>query len=71
MNYLIKTKTADGWRTLGSVKVNQWGKLQASFKNSELLKKLVNEGGEWLNFALFEEKPKEAPKQQEDQDLAF
>lgn len=70
MNYLIKTKIEDGWRTLGSVKVNKWGKLQASFKNSELLKKLVNEGGEWLNFALFEDKPK-APAPSEDEDLPF
>lgn len=55
MNYKLSTKVNGKWWTFGNIKINQWGNLQASFKNTEQLKKLILEGGEWINFSLFED----------------
>jgi len=36
-------------------KATKLSQLQASFKNTQQLKDFVNNGGEWLNFSLFED----------------
>lgn len=55
------------WWTFGRIKKNQYGNYQLSFKNTDVLKKFVNEGGEWLNFSLFEPRDKEEMPQQKPQ----
>lgn len=58
MNFKASAKVNGKWWTFGSVKKNQWGNLQLSMKNTQQLKDFVNNGGEWLNFSLFEEEGK-------------
>jgi hypothetical protein len=65
--YNVSTKVNGKWWTFGRIKKNQYGNYQLSFKNTDALKKFVSEGGEWLNFSLFEPRDKEeggAPKAQ-------
>jgi hypothetical protein len=65
MNFKISAKLASTgkfWQ-FGSIKTNQWGNLQLSMKNTQQLKDFVNNGGEWLNFSLFEE-DKQTPHNQ-------
>jgi hypothetical protein len=59
MNYKVSAKKDGKWLNFGRVQTNKYGNLQLSFKNTTDFKKLVNDGGEWLNFSLFEDKPKE------------
>jgi len=60
MEYNLTKKIDGKWVNFGNIKVNQFGNLQASFKNTGELKELVLQGGEWINFAMFEKKPKDA-----------
>lgn len=57
----LSTKLHGKWHTFGSLDVNKWGNEQVSMRVSKELKNLINEKaeGEWLNFSLFEAKPKE------------
>ena len=65
MKYKVSAKRNDKWWTFGAVKENQYGNLQLSMKNTPELKEHILQGGEWLNFSLFEDKPKEvAPETQ-------
>lgn len=68
MDYKISAKRGEKWWKFGSIKKNQWGNLQLSMKNTKELKELVNNGGEWLNFSLFEnngdKEPSKPSKQQ-------
>ena len=66
MNFKVSAKLGQGkWWIFGSIKTNQWGNLQLSMKNTQQLKDFVNNGGDWLNFSLFEDEQKEpAPHQQ-------
>lgn len=70
MNFKVSAKRNDKWFNFGRIAENKWGKLQLSFKNTPELKEHINNGGEWLNFSLFEDKPKEeiAPTQVSDLD---
>lgn len=62
MDHKVSAKKPDGkWWTFGSLKTNQYGNLQLSFKNTDDFKAFVNGSGEWINFSLFEDKPKEEP----------
>lgn len=56
MNKKVSAKNKNGkfWN-YGFIKVNPWGNLQLSLKNTEELKKLLAEGGEWINFSLFDD----------------
>lgn len=57
MDFKLSKKNENGkWWSWGSVKTNQYGNNQASFKVTEQFKKLVNDTptDTWLNFALFE-----------------
>jgi hypothetical protein len=57
----LSAKVNDKWVTFGSVKLNQWGKLQASLKvTPELLSFL--DGKQWVNFAMFERDDKDKPQ---------
>lgn len=58
-NFKVSAKRNGKWWNFGSIKKNQYGNLQLSFKNTQELKEFVNKGGDWLNFSLFEDKPKE------------
>lgn len=51
----VSLKVNGKWWTFGSLKTNQYGNLQLSFKNTPELKKLILEGGEWINFSLFDD----------------
>lgn len=56
MDFKLSKKNENGkWWSWGSVKTNQYGNNQASFKVTEQFKKLVNDTptDTWLNFALF------------------
>lgn len=58
MDYKLSTKNAIGkWQTYGSIKTNQFGKDQASFRLKDL-KELValaeSTGKEWVNLAMFQ-----------------
>lgn len=66
MNFKVSAKLASTskWWQFGSIKKNQYGNLSLSFKNTQQLKDFVNNGGEWLNFALFEEEQKQTPHNQ-------
>lgn len=56
----VSAKRANGkWFNFGKLKTNQYGNLQLSFKNTPEFKAFVNGSGEWINFSLFEDKPKE------------
>lgn len=56
--YNASIKINDKWVNFGKISRNQWGNLQLSMRNSAELKQLINGGKEWLNFSLFEAKPK-------------
>ena len=58
-DYNASAKVNGKWRNFGRIRKNQYGNYQLSFKNTDELKKFINEAGEWLNFSLFEEKDKE------------
>lgn len=66
MNYKMSNKINGKWRNFGSVRTNKYGNLQASFKvTPELLELFHGNEGNWVNFAMFEDKPKDessAPK---------
>ncbi len=71
MNFKVSAKLGQGkWWTFGTIKKNQWGNLQLSMKNTQQLKDFVNNGGEWLNFSLFEEdgQKEQTPHNQEKAD---
>jgi len=60
MNYKLSAKRNGKWWSYGSVKKNQYDNLQASFKvTPELLELLEEKKGSWVNFAMFEDKPKD------------
>lgn len=64
MNYKVAIKVNGKWMTVGSVKKNKWGNLSLGLmKKSEVRAALDGDG--WANFALFEDKGKDAPKEQE------
>ena len=58
MDYKLSAKNKEGkWWTYGSIKKNQWGNNQASFKVSsleDLIAQAKAEGKEWVNLSLFE-----------------
>ena len=58
MDYNLSKKIGEKWVNFGTVKKNQYGNLQASFRNTGELKELVLQGGEWINFSMFEKKDK-------------
>lgn len=62
MNYKLSRKNKEGkWWSYGSVKVNQYGNQQASFKITsleELIALSKEEGKEWVNLSMFEDKEK-------------
>lgn len=59
MDYKLSAKRNGKWWNYGSVKKNQYENLQASFKvTKELLELLEEKKDGWVNFAMFEEKPK-------------
>ena len=64
-NYKVSKKNASGkfW-SYGNVKKNQWGNLTLGFKVTPELKSIFLDmpDGSWVNFALFEDKPKEESK---------
>lgn len=62
MNYSVCIKVDGKWKKLGKISINKWGKPQLSFKNSPELKEHLSQVGEWLNFSLFEDKPKQEDK---------
>lgn len=65
-DYKVSAKRSDGkWWNFGRIKTNQYGNLSLSFKNTPELREHVLQGGEWLNFSLFEDKPKEGQPKQE------
>lgn len=64
MNYKVSAKRNGKWWTFGNIKINQYGNPQLSFKNTPELKELVNSDAQWLNFSMFEDKPKDEPKQE-------
>jgi len=70
MNYKVSAKRNGKWWTFGSIKKNQFGNLQLSFKNTPELKEFVANGGEWLNLSLFDtdEKKEIAPEAQQQLD---
>jgi hypothetical protein len=61
MNYKVSKKNASGkfW-SYGNIKQNQWGNLTLGFKVTPELKAIFNDAaeGSWINFSLFEDKPK-------------
>lgn len=79
MEAKLSTKLPTGkWWTWGSIKKNQWGNLQASFKvTPELVALFQEKQGSWINFSVFEEKQPDTAKadgyapQQLDDDLPF
>lgn len=59
MNYKLSTKIGDKWKTFGSIKTNQYGKEQASFRLKdleELVSIAKSSGKEWVNLSMFENK---------------
>lgn len=69
MNFKVSAKLNGKWWTFGSVKTNQYGNLSLSFKNTQQLKDFVNNGGDWLNFSLFDDASEEqTPHNQAKQD---
>lgn len=74
MNFKVSKKKTDGkWWSWGSIKENQYGNLQLSFKNTPEFKQMINESGDWLNFSLFEDKPKDLPSAESttDEEIPF
>lgn len=63
MEFNVSAKVNGKWWTFGRIRNNKFGNLDLSFKNTPELKKFVNEGGEWLNFALFEPREKSGSPQ--------
>jgi len=64
MDYKLSTKNKNGkfWQ-YGSIKKNQWGNNQASFKVSslkELIELAESKNSEWVNLSLFDNVPKPA-----------
>ncbi len=56
MNKKVSAKNKNGkYWNYGFIKVNPWGNLQLSLKNTAELKQLLAEGGEWINFSLFDD----------------
>jgi hypothetical protein len=54
-NYKISRKKPDGkWWGWGSLKRNQYGNLQVSFKNTPEFREMIAQAGEWLNFSCFD-----------------
>lgn len=62
-DYKLKAKINGKFFTVGNLKTNQWGNLQAGIKVTPELKGLVesNEGG-WLNLSCYAEDGSDAPK---------
>lgn len=63
MNYKVSKKNGQGkWWSYGSIKKNQYDNLSLGFKVTPELKAIFSEAqeGGWVNFALFEDKPKES-----------
>lgn len=80
MNYKLSRKKPDTgkWWTYGSLKNNQWGNLQASFKKSALQELIDTTEGDWINLSAFEDtgekkefKPVERKADTLDRDIAF
>lgn len=69
MDYKVSSKRKDNgkWWGYGRIRTNQYGNPQLSFKKTPELMQIFNDApdGGYINFALFEEKPKEqeAPQQ--------
>lgn len=68
MNHKVSVKINNKWVNFGKVEVNKFGNLSLSIRNTQDFKDFVNNGGQWLNFALFEDsgdkttkKPEKAP----------
>jgi len=59
MDKNLSIKIGDKWQTFGKLAKNQWGNEQVSFKvTPELIQLMQSKQGGWLNFSLFEAKPK-------------
>jgi thiamine monophosphate synthase len=57
-NKKVSIKVNGKWRTFGTIKLNKFGHLQLSIRNSQEFKELVAGGADWLNFSLFDEDEK-------------
>ena len=49
--------TGKSW-IFGNLATNKWGNPNLSFKKTPELRALLEAGGEWLNFAIYEDEPK-------------
>lgn len=59
-NYLLKIKQPDGkWKTFGNLKKGQYGNYRCGLRVTPELKQLIEGGQEWINFSVFEDKPKD------------
>lgn len=59
MNYNLSAKVNGKWWRFGKFETNKFGNLQAGFKvTPELVKLVIDNEGKWINFSAFEEKPK-------------
>lgn len=69
-NLSLKNKEGKWW-SYGSIAQNKFGNEQASFKVTPELKDLFGkaEVGSWINFSIFEAKPK--PQDTQSQDAPF
>jgi len=62
MKYKLSAKRNGKWWNYGSFGLNKYDNYSASFKvTPELLELLKEKEGQWVNFSAFEDKPKEAP----------
>lgn len=63
MEYKVKHKGPQGFRSYGNVKTNRFGNLELGLKATPEFKALVadTKEGDWINFSLFQADPAEAP----------
>lgn len=58
MNHKLSLKIDGKWRTVASIKTNQWGNLNVGINKEVMREALMGEG--WTNLSVFEEKDEEA-----------
>jgi len=55
----VSVKINDKWRTLGKISQSDRGYWRLSFRNTDELKSWLAAQGDWLNFSLFDPRPKD------------
>lgn len=76
MQFKVSAKRADTGKFwgFGKIEKNNFGNLRLSFKKTPEFMEFINGATEWVNFSLFEDKPKDSappPVNHDSEDLPF